>query len=556
MNRELFKYFPEGREPRDNQIKIIQQLIDALDTDKKFIVINAPTGTGKSYLAATLANASNEPSRDWVEFVSSYKLWNPVNGPQEAERFENSGAAVLTVTKNLQDQYTNDFDNLFLLKGKANYICEYDQESDVEIAPCTHQKSLKKECWDCGRCTYYEDRNKSLINKFGVYNYDVWLNLPSYARKKEVLICDEASELENVIISHFSLSVNYEYLEKTLNVKQYPRLKDESVKAGYSWLMDLNERALELREELNDILQNTKHPKFNKSLIQKRFVDRLIQDCDKVIANWGFNGENDNAVEYVIEKIEPDPYNKNTKEGVLFTPYRANKLAHRLFETADRVILMSATIIDHMKEMEDLGIRRDQYVYIEAPASFDPKKSPIHIVGNYPLTYKTMDSNLPKVIELTDKIIKKHKNDKGLVHTVNFKITKSVEEKINDDRLIFRDDGRNNIALLKEHTETDAPTVMVSPSMSHGVDLKGDLGRFQIIMKIPYLPLSSKRIKLLSKEDYRWYVNKTLSTLVQMAGRCTRNDDDHSVTYIVDGSATSLIQRNWNKLPKYFRDRF
>ena len=109
--------------------------------------------------------------------------------------------------------------------------------------------------------------------------------------------------------------------------------------------------------------------------------------------------------------------------------------------------------------------------------------------------------------------------------------------------------------LLKEHSDSDEPTVMVSPSMSHGVDLKGDLGQFQVIMKVPYLPLSSKRIKRLSKEDYQWYVNKTLSTIVQMAGRCTRNDTDSAKTYILDGSVVDLLKRNWNKLPKYFRDR-
>ena len=77
-------------------------------------------------------------------------------------------------------------------------------------------------------------------------------------------------------------------------------------------------------------------------------------------------------------------FNKNIKEGITFTPFRANKLANRLFSTADRVVLLSATIIDHKKEMMDLGVNRDEYVYIEGPSSFDSKKSPIYIVDKYP----------------------------------------------------------------------------------------------------------------------------------------------------------------------------
>lgn len=556
MDTQLFKHFPSDREPRENQVTLLTQLIDALNTDKKFIVINAPTGTGKSFLADTVANASDESSQDFIDFINSYKVWNPMNGPDECGKYPNSGTAVLTVTKNLQDQYTKDFTDLNLLKGKSNYICNYDNEYDVENAPCNTSSgsALKKQCWACDRCSYYNDRNSSIANKKGVFNYDVWLNLPTYVRKKEVLVCDESSELENILISHFSFEIDYQSLERIFEMKKYPRIDSETERVGINWLKQLSENVKASICDYEEICSG-KSSGVKKAKAKLKVLKRLDNSIDRVLDNWGVNGENNNSVEYIVEKISPNKFNKNIKEGITFTPFRANKLANRLFSTADRVVLLSATIIDHKKEMMDLGVNRDEYVYIEAPSSFDSKKSPIYIVDKYPLTYNSIDNNLPKVCELTKRILDKHQDQKGLIHTVSFKITKSIEEHINNSRLIFRESGKTNDMLLKEHSDSCEPTVMVSPSMSHGVDLKGELGEFQVIMKVPYLPLSSKRIKRLSKEDYQWYVNKTLSTIVQMAGRCTRNDTDSAKTYILDGAVVGLLKRNWNKLPKYFRDR-
>jgi ATP-dependent DNA helicase DinG len=555
MDTELFKHFPENFEPRENQLKLLNQISDALKTDKKFIVINAPTGTGKSFLADTAANASDDISVGFADLVNSYRLWQ-IDGPDSAEKYGHGGAAMLTVTKNLQDQYTKDFGDLHILKGKSNYVCNYDNEFDVENAPCTLAggKALKKKCWSCNRCSYYKDRNDSLSNKKGVFNYDVWLSLPEYTRKKEVLICDESSELETILISHFSLEIDYESLEKIFEMKKYPRLESESDSKGFRWLKQLSENVECSIEEYKEVAE-TKSSSSKKAQSKLKVLSKLDNKIQRVLQNWGANGENSDSVEYIVEKVAADRYNKNVKEGITFVPYRANKLANKLFSTAERVILLSATIIDHKKEMMDLGVDRSDYVYIEAPSAFDPKKSPIYIVDKFPLTYTMIEKNLPKVIELTNRILEKHSNQKGLIHTVSFKITKAIQDSINDSRLLFRETGKTNDILLKEHSDTDEPTVMVSPSMSHGVDLKGKLGEFQVIMKVPYLPLSNKRIKRLSKEDYQWYVNKTLSTIVQMAGRCTRNESDVSKTYIVDGSVVDLLKRNWGKLPKYFKDR-
>jgi Rad3-related DNA helicase len=111
--------------------------------------------------------------------------------------------------------------------------------------------------------------------------------------------------------------------------------------------------------------------------------------------------------------------------------------------------------------------------------------------------------------------------------------------------------------IMNEHkSRISEDTVLVSPSLDTGISLDDELGRFQIILKAPYLPLGSKRIKKLFDKNPSYYTMKMLDSLIQMSGRCTRSVEDYSVTYILDGSAVKAIKSNKTFLPKYFLDRF
>ena len=69
-----------------------------------------------------------------------------------------------------------------------------------------------------------------------------------------------------------------------------------------------------------------------------------------------------------------------------------------------------------------------------------------------------------------------------------------IKENIDDDRLLSHD-SKNRNYILEEHLKGNRPTVLLSPSMEEGVDLKNELSRFQIICKIPYPYLGDKLVK-------------------------------------------------------------
>ena len=75
------------------------------------------------------------------------------------------------------------------------------------------------------------------------------------------------------------------------------------------------------------------------------------------------------------------------------------------------------------------------------------------------------------------------------------------------------------------------------------------------LLKAPWLPTKETRVEKMMKLDKAWYSNKMLCTLVQACGRGIRSEDDECVTYILDGSIFDAIERNMNKLPKFFIER-
>lgn len=541
----ILSHFPSKDHPRPQQTKVLNEIQQAIINKKKFIIVQAPTGAGKSHIAATIASSSSSPNSQYIDLVDSYKIskMDPINGwiyEDEVLAFDPFGCAVLTVSKSLQDQYKELFDNASILKGKQNYICKVDENFDCDFAPCTLTPKIMDDCKKTHKCPMLNARREVWKSKFGVFNYSVFLNQPEFLKRRQYFICDEASELEDELVKHFSCEVDYSKIK--LSDLNLLKLQSNINGDSHRWITDLSTALKEKIDQLNSTLQKSKkNQKMFKSQIGKmRLYKNLYEKTITVLQNWY-------KAEYITEL---------TKDSATFTPLYVNILAQDFFKWGETVILMSGTIIDHQTFAQTLGINKDDYVYIEADCDFDPQKSPIYCDVKTKLNYKNMDKMLPDLVNKAIKICDHFKNSKGVIHTHSFKITEALLNKVKKDkRFLVRGEGTTNESLLNEHYIRDDGTVLISPSLGFGTDLKDDFGRFSIIIKTPYLPLGSERIKRLANKNQQWYEMKALVNLVQMCGRTTRNKDDHSETFILDGSAIDLIKRNKSKIPDWFLKR-
>lgn len=543
MIPNLLTHFPPKYTPNSQQVELLNCIDRAFNDGYKFVVCNAPTGSGKSFISKTVGNISKECSNNFRDVITSYLAYRQMHGggyvhSDECEEEPSFGCTALTITKSLQDQYKELFNDVEVLKGKSNYQCAIDPNFSVEVAPCLHLPKIKEECWAKKCCPYYEQRNTTLTAQFNTLNYSMFFALPEHLKKRQFLICDEASELEDQLVKEFSCKVEYKVI-KSSNIDYTPYTSRTD---GYKWLNTLSANINERINNIKDLLIAKKGTSNKRMLIDlKGEIIRLRNIHSRinlVIESWSES-------EYVFDR---------DREGVTFMPLKVNKLAHKLFDYADGVILMSATIIDPDNFCKSLGI--DNFKYVEAESTFEPKNAPIVCNTKFKLNYYNLKNNLPKVIKQIVEICDHHKNDKGIIHTHNNTITKGIANELTSDRFLIREPGVRNEDILEQHTSTDDPTVLISPSMTFGVDLKDDLARFQIIVKAPFLPTKDVRIERLMKDNFSWYQNKMLCTLIQSCGRGIRSKKDYCITYILDGAITENIIKNRHKLPKYFIERF
>jgi len=534
--------FPSGYSPSKQQVKLIQNIEDAYKKGYKYVICSAPTGSGKSFISKTLANVSDEPSSYFKEMVETYKAFKIDNTgnyeyEDECKSEKPAGTFALTITKTLQDQYLQLFKDSAIAKGKSNYVSTIDPNIDVEIENAIIPKKILEEHRHNNKCPYHNARNKSLISKFGVLNYKMFLSLPAHVKRKNFIICDEASELEDEIIKQFSALVDPDRLKKYgIDSTSLYSTKAETVQ---KWLYNI---VVEIGEHVTKLTNanNKNQIEINQSdSIKLSYLKNLHRTISLIIETWG-------DCEYITQR----------NEGIVsITPLKVDKLTKYIFNYGDKVLLMSATIIDHKHFAKTLGIT--DYKYIEVDSTFESEKAPIYINTKHKINHYNLKKILPTIIKQIDNICKAHAGEKGIIHTHTSFITSCLKNNFrNNNRFLYRDQENKNEDILREHSLNPSPTILVSPSLGLGIDLKDDLARFQIIIKAPYLPLGDERIKKMFELDKQWYSNKMLSNVVQQCGRGVRSKQDHCKTYILDASIFEAIIRNKSKLPKYFIERF
>jgi Rad3-related DNA helicase len=106
-------------------------------------------------------------------------------------------------------------------------------------------------------------------------------------------------------------------------------------------------------------------------------------------------------------------------------------------------------------------------------------------------------------------------------------------------------------AIRRHRTSQDA-SVLLTPSLTEGVDLAGDLARFQVVCKVPY-PILDAYTRVRATTDRRWHDLKTAWALVQTVDRKVRSETDFASTFSLDSQFGSFASRNSSILPGWWK---
>lgn len=509
VSPEAKRHFP-FKSPRTDQLETVSEIIYAISQGYRYIVLESGTGTGKSAIAATLSSI----------YDSSY---------------------ILTVTKQLQDQYLEDFGNLCLVKGRGNFRCRRDMDFTCDEGRCI---AGGEPCDNPNAdCDYHVQKQKALNSPAVISNYHYMfleLNYVGDFKKRQLLICDEAHNLENTIMSQLKLEFSVDDLSSYLKMDFTDELLYELDNGDHDvWIMFIQEVRDSYIREL-DKIKDIQKPHLTEKV---SFIKREISDCNRFIENIAYD-----PYSWVFD------YNRDY-EILEFKPLKVDNYARNtLLEYGDVCIFMSATILDWKLFSKCLGIREEEIYPIRRKSPFDMNRNPIRTLGEYNLSHRTIGENALKTIDIVKSILERHENDKGIIHTVSTGCRDYLIDNLNDSRLIGHN-TKNRAEQLERYKDSEEPLVLISPSMGEGVDLPGELCRFQIIYKLPYPDLGDKQIRMRANADEDWYNYKTSLALIQTYGRGMRFEDDHCVTYLIDSRIREFV-KNDKFLPDSFKYHF
>jgi len=519
---------------RLQQQDAIDFILKKFSENKKYVILEAGTGVGKSAIAYTVS-----------EFLRRHTLCN--------DQYT-SGGNFLTTQKILQEQYERDFKKLGMnsVYSSSNYTCKFHKQNTCSESSRLLRTATKGDkFWNACmfNCPYKKAKSNFVDGNHGVTNFSYFLAETTYAGKtpkRNLLVIDEAHNIQNELSKFIEVSVSKRFCEGVLNLKFPKDLTTQ--KKTYDWIVGIYyPKILSMTSHIENMLEKyaglkNKLQQFVKlahrfeildkySCKLKRFVEVYHKD------NWVSNNLIDDTG--TVQKIE-------------FKPIDVSYFAHdSLFVHGDKILMMSATILDKSGFCDMLGLKQSDVSFMRIDSPFESKNKPIffHPIGK--MSAKNIDQTLPLMAAAIKQILSSHKHEKGIIHCHSFKIANYLKRNIRNSRLLIHDSSNRN-EVLKEHISSKKPTVLLSPSMTEGIDLKDDLSRFQVLCKIPYPYLGDKLVRKKMNKWNWWYPLETAKKIVQSTGRSIRNENDFAVTYILDADWDMFFSRNRHMFPKEF----
>lgn len=520
------------KKPRPIQKELLNFSVKAVKNNKKYIIVEAPTGTGKSYYACMFM--------DW--FKKEYDV---------SAQFD-----ILTNSKILQEQYTNDYDFINSLWGKGSYYCEQyqcDCSTGSEWAKLQNKK--------CSNCPYsiakyrFENGDVALTNYHLFLTYLIYMP-QAWKRTSRVLVIDETHELEQVfcdfVLTQFSkplLKRNgfNDYEVENLFKEFDPDMQMEQ------FINFIENRAIPIAKSVYARLVRESEEDKNAIKTSQALIGH-VQKWELLCREWG-----DDPTNWILEREKVEREGSKKKDWywqLTAQPIWSYKyLAENLWPRYDYVVLMSGTILDKDLFCQMNGIDPSDAAFIAIDSPFPVENRPIYFFSKIgKQSYKTKDIVWPKQKEIVDKIMKKYKSDKGIIHSGNYELASWTIRDVKEGSRLLAHKSNDRSQIVQEHYNSSEPTVLVSPSLMTGLDLKDEYSRFQVVLKMPYPNLGSEKVKKRMETMKDYYGLTTVRTLIQAYGRSVRSMDDWADTYILDGCFADILKWSGHWIPKWIKD--
>lgn len=533
---------------REGQRECIEGILKSFASGKRFVILEAPVGSGKSAIGLTVAKF----------FDHTYYI---------------------TIMKMLQSQIMGDFEKtlpIIDLKGRNNYPCTYYERNESKLRQRWSESKVDQlinnppdcntgfcrahlnnyKCSDCfpkadadnpmppaivnrdSLCPYYERVGQTMMSKMALMNFSNFLfqtRMTERFGQRELLILDEGHNIEPQLLNFVSISVSDKDLQKEgFTIKNSQVAEEHAIHFIEAGLLAIVGGLLERAAENGDGEKQDYY-----GLLYRRIESFLTSVTE--------------GDEWVAEITQLHGFKALTLKPVYVRRYASDYL----FNYGVKVLIMSATILDPVTFMDSLGIDPNHTATYRMSNRFPVENRPIfftpvaRIVGG-----KAKQAEWgPKIVTKIDQILARYPKMKGIIHTHNFAIADEILAKSkNKGRMLYQKNFDSKEQMLAEHAKR-TNSVIVAPAMHEGLDLKGDLSRLQIVCKVPWPNFYDDRQLARRVEIDRRYLSwLTALKLCQSTGRSIRSETDWAHTYVIDEGFGDFIRQSHDIIPRWFHE--
>ena len=504
--------------PRPEQKQIINEIIEAIEMGFKNIILEAGTGTGKSAIATTIADYIGD----------SY---------------------ILTMTKQLQNQYLDDFEYMLAeIKGTSNYHCSIRPTSCDDCLQLDNNRGRHTDC------PYKIALENAKEHPCVITNYDYLFYAGNYAQvfeKRGLIILDESHNLEKKIMHLIGKTLNRQTIYKHYGLDIFYSVTNgatlKSIDNEDYWIGQLQELMSRAKSNMALAVNIKTRELYSKDLKKFQYLITQLEDEEAKF-----------IIELPSKKdiLKDKPINDKF-EGMLkaeFKPLTISDYSDQLLQFGDIRLFMTGTLGNKDKFCKWIGIdpKETYYIYVKSPFAVEHRPIIKSYVGSMS-GRKGPNPNWrnPQAIVKINKIIQKHKHEKGVIHTSSNQQAWYIKKMLASN-LVWVAQGNTREDTIKRFESSHKPVILVGAGLKDGVDFKGDKCRYQIMFKMPYPSLAGKQVNIRMHYDQSWYAYQTIMPLMQAYGRGIRDMDDYCVMYVLDSDFDRLLNQHKYLFNEYF----
>lgn len=478
--------------------------LSLLNTKRRFSLLSAPTGIGKSLILMTYAT------------------------------LHGGRILYLVGTRGLQAQLSDFADISRVIQGKRNYPCDLlGHDHNCADGPCNlgDYCHLRK-----AGCHYYDAVTRAQGASIVISNYAQWFSMSKHGNPDalgtfDAILCDEAHGVLDWLTTYSRVTITEHDIQHLLGLNyKVPREVDSDDMSWVPWAGELYTVARD-----------------RYTLAKEQGVDRdTLLRLITLGRNLATLASAKPEYKWVCERSHEPSL------GLSFTPVWPRYLAEKLlYRGVPRVVMASATLHDVITRY--LSIPPLECHTVTLPSPFDPRRRPFYILPVCKVDQGMTDSDKLRLWTTCDDIIATRQHVRTVIHTHSYARARDyIAATRHKGIVVTHRSSRDLEDRLRVFYATPPPCVFVSPSVAEGRNFAYGKAQCQILLKVPFL-VPNTLTKARRKDDRAYGNYVPALTIEQQYGRLMRAEDDCGETFMLDRHFSDHFHRQ-PYFQQWFRD--